>query len=92
MLTALNIFMLYNCTINCLIKTTHGVWFYSYNDVLKYLSPLLGDRVTTFLPFPKRLATLSAAAILAPEEIPTNIPSSIATRRAISIASSFSMS
>ena len=72
--------------------TTHGFYFYSYNSVLRYLSPLLGDIVTTFLPFPNRLATFIAAAMFAPEEIPTSIPSSFATRRAISMASSFSTS
>lgn len=43
-----------------------------------------------FFARPKSLATLSAANTAAPEEIPDKTPSSLATRRAVSKASSFS--
>ena len=52
--------------------------------VSKYLSALSGKTVTTFLYF---LANLKAAKTLAPEEIPTNKPCSLAKFLAIEIAS-----
>ena len=54
-----------------------------YCSILKYLSPVSGKITTTRFPFPKSLATLSAAKVAAPAEIPTNKPSSLAKRLVI---------
>src|SRR5262245_58920864 len=57
--------------------------FYGQRSVLRYLSPESLMMVTTVRPGSRR----NAAATLAPEENPAKIPSSRASRRAVSIAS-----
>jgi hypothetical protein len=55
----------------------------------KYLSPVSGKITTINFPqFSLRTATLQAAKIAAPEEIPHKIPSLLAVRRDVSKASS----
>lgn len=44
----------------------------------KYLSPVSGKITTTTLPLPKSFATLNAAQMAAPADIPTHNPSSLA--------------
>ena len=61
----------------------------SNNGVLRYRSPKLHMIVTIILPlFSGRAATLAAAAMFPPELMPPKMPSSLASRRAHSKASS----
>jgi len=63
---------------------------YSWNNAVdKYLSPVSGRITTIVFPlFSGRLAAFDAAAMAAPEEIPTSIPSSLAIFLEASNASS----
>ena len=50
-----------------------------YFSMLIYRSPVSHKIVTTFLPGPSSAATYCAAKTLAPDEIPTNSPSFLAS-------------
>ena len=62
--------------------------YQSNKGVLKYLSAVSGRTVTTVLPLPSFLASLSAAATFVPLEIPHIMPSSRAKSFAVCNASS----
>jgi hypothetical protein len=60
--------------------------FYSHKSVLKYFKPESQINTTAVLPLKEDLSSSTAAATLAPDEKPAKIPSSLASRRAISTA------
>src|SRR5271169_2615330 len=57
-----------------------------YKSPARYLKPLSTATVATVLPRPSSCANCNAAATFNPDEVPANIPSSFANRRAISRA------
>ena len=64
------------------------IFTYPYIPIDIYFSPPSGDNAKTFFPFPNFFAISKATKIAAPEEIPTNIPSSLENLMAVFIASS----
>src|ERR1700688_3832553 len=60
-----------------------------YRSPARYLKPVSTATVATVLPRPSSCASCSAAVTLRPEDVPANIPSSFARRRAISRAGGF---
>src|SRR6185437_7513114 len=62
------------------------IFVYRYKSPAKYLKPLSTATVATVLPRPSSCASCSAAVTFSPDDVPANIPSSFANRRAISRA------
>lgn len=80
----------------CIIQGVSAAVIFSASSLIdwnstedRYRSPKLGSTVTTSLPsFSGRLATLIAATVAAPDEMPHSKPSSSARRRAMATESS----
>jgi len=75
----------YSCTVEPF--TSSGEFAHSrYKSPARYLNPVSTATVATVLPLPSSRANCNAAATFKPDDVPANIPSSLANRRAISRA------